>query len=147
MVVHNWSVLCTRGPHSMLLENSSCSSEKQRTLGDALSRHEIAFSCTYEWPTRKCSTHPTIITTKRPYVFFLFFLFFRNDRMLIIGCVQNLCCFDHFWLHSLTQHWAGSGEMAVIDFPWWNGHLFLKKYLRKHWTGSGENRKIICPQP
>ena len=57
------------GPHSMLVENRSFFLKEQRTLCGALNlrQHEIASSYTCDWPTRKCSTHPIIMTIKRPY--------------------------------------------------------------------------------
>ena len=64
------SFLPTPGPHTMLPDNSSFSLEKHRKLCLALNlRHDqFASSYTCDWPTRKCSTHSTIVQKNRPYV-------------------------------------------------------------------------------
>ena len=131
MVVPRWSLLCTPGPHSMLVENRSFSLREQRTLCGALNlrQHEIASSYTCDWPTRKCSTHPIIITIKRPYF---------NNRLRPKFVLFPL--FRTTFAHTTLSWVRGNGRDRL--FPDGTA-IFLKKYLRKHWTGSGENSKII----
>ena len=135
MVVPRWSLLCTPGPHSMLVENRSFSLREQRTLCGALNlrQHEIASSYTCDWPTRKCSTHPTIITLKRPYVS-------NRLRPTFVLFPSFLTTFAHTTLSWVRGN--GRDRFSLIERP-----SFLKKYLRKHWTRSGENRKIILSVP
>ena len=70
MVVSQWSFSCTPGPHSMLVENSWFPLEEQRKMCGALClrQHETARSYLSDSPTRKSSTHSTIITRNRSYV-------------------------------------------------------------------------------
>ena len=69
MVVSQWSFSCTPGPHSMLVENSWFPLEEQRKMCGALClRQQTARSYLSDSPTRKSSTHSTIITRNRSYV-------------------------------------------------------------------------------
>ena len=133
MVVPCWSLLCNPGPHSMLVENRSFSLREQRTLCGALNlrQHEIASSYTCDWPTHKCSTHPTIITQKRPYV---------NNRLRpkFVLFPSFLTTFAHTTLNGVRGNGRDRFSTSVRPSSIWK--MFAKtlngirgKIAKKHW--------------
>ena len=135
MVVSQWSFSCTPGPHSMLVENSWFPLEEQRKMCGALClrQHETARSYLSDSPTRKSSTHSTIITRNRSYV---------NHRLRPkIFILSSFCkTFAYTTLNGVRGN--GRDRFSLMERPY-----FFEEILKKILNGvRGKIAKNICPQ-
>ena len=134
MVVSQWSFSCTPGPHSMLVENSWFPLEEQRKMCGALClRQQTARSYLSDSPTRKSSTHSTIITRNRSYV---------NHRLRSKIVILSLFCktFACTTLNGVRGN--GRDQFSLTERPSVIEEL-LKKTLNGVW---GKIATKFCPR-